>query len=811
MPTEARAFWIREPGRGEIRPVQLPEPGPGEVLVRTLRSGVSRGTETLVFRGGVPQSQYDAMRAPFQEGDFPGPVKYGYLNVGVVERGPDELRGRTVFCLYPHQTAYVVPADAVAVVPDDVPAGAGRARRHGGDRGQRPVGRRRRWSATGSRSSAPAWSGCCVARLVGRRAGSAGDARRRRRHAGATSRPPSASTSRCPRTPPAVATWWSTPARRPPGCSSRWTCSPRRARSSTSAGTATSRSSCPSAAPSTPDASASGPARSATSRRPGADGVPRPTGCALALDLLRDPAFDALLTGASTFDELPDVMARLADGRLPRALPHADLRRRVGPMFSVTVRDHMMIAHSLRGEVFGPAQRLHGATYVVDATFSPGRARRRRHRGRHRPGHRGAARRPGGPQLPQPRRRSPSSRAATPPPRCSRRLIADRLADRVEGGGLGRVREWAGRDRGDAARVAHRVGELRAVAVNEVHVVVPDGIDDPRRPSGGNVYDRRVCAGLPRSAGRSTSTPCPAGGPGPTRRPARPLLRRWPGCPTAHWCWSTAWSRRWCRRCWSRKPAGCAWSCSCTCRGTSRARSRRCRRRPRSWPRASGPGGGCATTTRCPGIACTSCRPASTQPKWRRVPRLAGGCSASERVTPLKGHDVLLDALATVDDPAWRCVCVGALDLDLEFVARLRRLAEDRGLGDRVCFTGPLTDDELDRAYAEADVLVLASRAETYGMVVTEALARGLPVIAAEVGGVPEALGHAADGSRPGLLVPPGDPQALGQALRCWLGDPRERERLRAAARSRRQTTLGLGADLARAVGRAVRSRRVTG
>ena len=88
MPTEARAFWIREPGRGEIRTVQLPEPGPGEVLVRTLRSGVSRGTEGLVFRGGVPQSQYDVMRAPFQEGDFPGPVKYGYASVGLVESGP---------------------------------------------------------------------------------------------------------------------------------------------------------------------------------------------------------------------------------------------------------------------------------------------------------------------------------------------------------------------------------------------------------------------------------------------------------------------------------------------------------------------------------------------------------------------------------------------------------------------------------------------------------------------------------------------------------------------------------------------------
>jgi threonine dehydrogenase-like Zn-dependent dehydrogenase len=113
---------VAEPGRGEIRPVDLPEPGPDEVLVRTLRTGVSRGTETLVFSGRVPESQYAAMRAPFQEGDFPGPVKYGYLNVGVVERGPDELVGRTVFSLYPHQTAFVVPADAVTVVPDAVPA-----------------------------------------------------------------------------------------------------------------------------------------------------------------------------------------------------------------------------------------------------------------------------------------------------------------------------------------------------------------------------------------------------------------------------------------------------------------------------------------------------------------------------------------------------------------------------------------------------------------------------------------------------------------------------------------------------------------
>lgn len=117
----ARAFWLRTPGEGEIRTVDLADPGPGEVLVRTRWSGVSRGTETLVFRGGVPASQHEVMRAPFQDGDFPAPVKYGYLNVGVVEHGPPALLGRDVFCLYPHQTRYVVPEHAVTPVPDDVP------------------------------------------------------------------------------------------------------------------------------------------------------------------------------------------------------------------------------------------------------------------------------------------------------------------------------------------------------------------------------------------------------------------------------------------------------------------------------------------------------------------------------------------------------------------------------------------------------------------------------------------------------------------------------------------------------------------
>ena len=122
---EARAYWTTEPGRGEIRTEPLPSPGAGEALVRTTRSGISRGTESLVHRGGVPEPVRDLMRAPFQAGDLPGPVKYGYLSVGVVEAVGDQVEtgliGRRVFCLYPHQDRYVVPATALTPVPDDVP------------------------------------------------------------------------------------------------------------------------------------------------------------------------------------------------------------------------------------------------------------------------------------------------------------------------------------------------------------------------------------------------------------------------------------------------------------------------------------------------------------------------------------------------------------------------------------------------------------------------------------------------------------------------------------------------------------------
>jgi threonine dehydrogenase-like Zn-dependent dehydrogenase len=121
--TKARQFWIRAPGRGEIVATELAPRQAGEVLVRTLHTGISRGTEALVFRGEVPVSQHRTMRAPFQEGEFPGPVKYGYSSVGEVVEGPPELRGRTVFCLFPHQDVYCVPAAAVTPLPEGLPPG----------------------------------------------------------------------------------------------------------------------------------------------------------------------------------------------------------------------------------------------------------------------------------------------------------------------------------------------------------------------------------------------------------------------------------------------------------------------------------------------------------------------------------------------------------------------------------------------------------------------------------------------------------------------------------------------------------------
>jgi threonine dehydrogenase-like Zn-dependent dehydrogenase len=318
-PVDARAFWLSAPGRGEIRAVSLPEPGPDDVVVRTLRSGVSRGTETLVFRGAVPPDQYAVMRAPFQEGDFPGPVKYGYLNVGVVEEGPAPLRGRTVFCLYPHQTIYVVPAGAVAVVPGDVPPARAVLT------GTVETAVNALWDAApliGDRVTVvgAGMVGCCVARLLCRfpgveitlvdvdrgRAGVAAalgvefalpaDAAGGRDlvvHASATSAGLQRSLDLlAPEGTVIDLSWYG---------DSEVRLSLGGAFHSGRLGIRASQ------------VGAVSPAR--RGRRTPADRL------ALALELLRDPAFDALITGQSSFADLPDVMARLAGGSLP-ALCH---------------------------------------------------------------------------------------------------------------------------------------------------------------------------------------------------------------------------------------------------------------------------------------------------------------------------------------------------------------------------------------------------------------------------------------------------------------------------------------------------------
>jgi threonine dehydrogenase-like Zn-dependent dehydrogenase len=318
-PGHADAFWLRAPGHGEIRTVPLPDPGRDEVMVRTLLSGVSRGTETLVFRGGVPLAQYAAMRAPFQEGNFPGPVKYGYLNVGAVEQGPAALRGRTVFCLYPHQTAYVVPAGAVTVVPDDVPA------QRAVLAGTVETAINALWDAApllGDRVAVvgAGMVGCCVARLLSRfpamqvtlvdldpgRAdvaaalgvnfalpSDAADGFDLVVHASATSEGLQRSLDLLvPEGTVIDLSWYGDDeVRLSLGGAFH---SRRLAIRASQVGTVS-------------------PARAG--RRTTADRL------ALALDLLRDPAFDALLTGHSPFSELPDVMARLAEGSLP-ALCH---------------------------------------------------------------------------------------------------------------------------------------------------------------------------------------------------------------------------------------------------------------------------------------------------------------------------------------------------------------------------------------------------------------------------------------------------------------------------------------------------------
>ncbi|GAA1442311.1 dehydrogenase [Nocardiopsis tropica] len=319
MSRTARAFWVGSPGEGEIRESVLPPPGPGEAVVRSLYSGVSRGTEALVFRGAVPPSQRQVMRAPFQEGDFGSAFKYGYLNVGVVEEGSPDLVGTTVFSLFPHQTRFVLPVGALRPVPGDVPPGravlAGAVETAVNALWDAPPLLGDRLTVVGA-----GMVGCTVARLASRvpgvrvqlvdvdpgRAGLAkrlgvefalpGDAGGGRDRVFHTSADPAGleRSLELVRDEGEVVemSWYG----------DRRVCVPlgegfhsrRLTVRSSQVGTVS-------------------PARRGS--RGHGDRID------LALELLSDPAFDALVTGESPFEELPAVMPRLADGSLP-ALCH---------------------------------------------------------------------------------------------------------------------------------------------------------------------------------------------------------------------------------------------------------------------------------------------------------------------------------------------------------------------------------------------------------------------------------------------------------------------------------------------------------
>lgn len=156
-------------------------------------------------------------------------------------------------------------------------------------------------------------------------------------------------------------------------------------------------------------------------------------------------------------------------------------------------------------------------------------------------------------------------------------------------------------------------------------------------------------------------------------------------------------------------------------------------------------------------------------------------------LTPAKGQDVLLAALDGLTDLDWTCTLVGSMEVDCPFVDRLRKQASDAGITERIRFVGELSRADVHAAYASSDLAVLPSRAETYGMVVTEALAHGLPVVASAVGGIPEALGTVG-GDNPGMLVRAEDPELLARSLRHWLEDPPLRRRLQHVVRARRRT-----------------------
>jgi glycosyltransferase involved in cell wall biosynthesis len=347
-------------------------------------------------------------------------------------------------------------------------------------------------------------------------------------------------------------------------------------------------------------------------------------------------------------------------------------------------------------------------------------------------------------------------------------------------------------------------------APGTLYAVLPAGIDDPARPSGGNAYDRNVVAGL---AGRGWAVQeVPVAGRWPRPEPAdrAALAAALDGMPT-------------------RQLVLLDGLVACAVPEVLVRRAIRLRlvvlvHLPLGLADPTGAGvGERAVLASAAAVLATSRwtrewlvehyrldpdRVWVALPGVRPAPPAVGSDRGGSLVCVAtigfhKGHDVLVGALGALADLSWCCRCVGSVSADPDYTARVRDLAIRAGIGDRLTLTGPLAPQSLDRVYAAADVLVHPSRGETYGMVLAEALARGLPVIATDVGGVREAVEGTTGGPTSGLLVPPDDPQALAGAIRRWLCDSGLRGELRAAALRRRET-LPTWADTAAVVGRAL-------
>jgi glycosyltransferase involved in cell wall biosynthesis len=319
-----------------------------------------------------------------------------------------------------------------------------------------------------------------------------------------------------------------------------------------------------------------------------------------------------------------------------------------------------------------------------------------------------------------------------------------------------------------------------------VHVVVPDAVDDPTRPSGGNVYDRRLCDLLPGTGWLVHEHAVPDAWPQLGAAGQRALAAVVSGIPDGALVLVDGliadagapvlvpMARRVCLVVLVHSvPADAA--------AADALAAARAVITTSSWLRDE-----LVRRNALPAVAERVAEPGVEDGPVAAGTARGGQLLSVGSVAPHKGHDVLLGALAGLPQPAWHCRCVGSLDHDASYAAAMCRVAQGSGVADRLRFTGPRTGAQLEAAFGSADVLVHPARVEGYGMVVVEALAHGLPVITATVGGLPDALGATPDGERPGLLVPPGDPAALAGALSSWLTDRGLRDRLRRAARVRR-------------------------